>query len=266
MRRALQALEKLQSELALTRQAQSEPIAIVGMGCRFPANASTPDEFWSLLTHGVDAIRELPPGRWNLDSVYSPHPDEPGKMYCRFGGFLDSVDGFDADFFGISPREAKSMDPQHRLLLEVSWEALEDAGLGGLSETTAGVFVGISLNDYGQLQLYSSDYPRIGAYDGPGNAFCFASGRLSYFLGLHGPSLAIDTACSSSLVAVHLACQSLRNRECDVALAGGVQLHLSPQTSIFLSRSKALAPDGRCKAFDGPRMDSAAAKVVASWF
>jgi myxalamid-type polyketide synthase MxaE and MxaD len=231
----------------------SEPIAIIGMACRFPGDAHTPEAFWELLEQGRDGVREVPPGRWDVDAHYDPDPDAPGKMYTRQGGFLSQpIDGFDARFFGISPREALHMDPQQRLLLEVSWEALERAGVApdALSETRTGVFVGTGPSDYAQLHFHAGDPAAIDVYDGTGNAGCFAPGRLSYVMGLQGPSLMVDTACSSSLVAVHLACRSLRAGECDVALAAGVHLIVTPETSIFLSRARALAPDGRCKPFD----------------
>jgi myxalamid-type polyketide synthase MxaB len=250
--RLLLALKEARAKLEAVERSKSEPIAIIGMSCRFPGGANDPEAFWRLLRDGVDAITEVPPQRWDIDSYYDPDPDASGKIYTRFGGFLEQVDQFDPQFFGISPREAESLDPQQRLLLEVSWEALENAGVAAnqLAGSRTGIFVGIGQNDYAQLHLNSGEPTRINAYDGTGNGFCFASGRLSYVLGLHGPSMAVDTACSSSLVAVHLACQSLRAGECNLALVGGVQLILSPEVTIFLSRTHALAPDGRCKTFD----------------
>jgi acyl transferase domain-containing protein len=250
--RLLLALKEARTKLEAVERSKTEPIAIVGMGCRFPGGACDPDAFWQLLRDGGDAMVEVPRDRWNIDDYYNPDPDAPGKMYTRKGGFLQQVDQFDPLFFGISPREAVSMDPQHRLLLQVGWEALERAGQAPsqLVGSRTGVFVGIGQMDYAQLQLNSSDTKSISAYDGTGNGFCFAPGRLSYVLGLHGPSMAIDTACSSSLVAIHQACQSLRAGECDLALAGGVQLMLSPASSIFLSRTHALSPDGCCHTFD----------------
>lgn len=250
IRRALAAIDKLQQQLNHSERAKTEPIVIVGMACSFPGGCSSLEEYWSFLERGGDGIREIPTDRWDVARLYDPDPSIPGTIYCRHGGFLENVDRFDADFFGISPREAQCIDPQHRLLMETAWTALEDAGIVSLAGLTAGVFTGICLNDYATHQLNATDYTRITPYDGSGNAFCFASGRLSYFLGAQGPSLSVDTACSSSLVALHLACLSLRNQECNVAIAGAAQLHLSPQTSVFLSRSKALAPDGRCKPFD----------------
>src|SRR5688572_2092877 len=242
----------LQSELDSVRQASNEPIAIIGMACRFPGGIGDPEAFWQLLHAGVDATGEVPADRWDIDAYYDPEPATPGKMYTRRGAFLDRVDWFDPAFFGISPREAVSMDPQQRLLLEVAWEALEHAGSPPerLTGSRTGVFVGIGIDDYAKRHIKTGVPERIDAYAGTGNAFCFAAGRLSYVLGLEGPSLSLDTACSTSLVTVHLACQSLRARECDLALAGGVNLMLSPEPSLFLSSAKALSPDGRCKTFD----------------
>ena len=227
----------------------SEPIAIIGIGCRFPGS-SGPQEFWQSIHDGVDAITEVPADRFNLDEVYDSDPTIPGKISTRWGGFVDQVDQFDPQFFGISPREAARMDPQQRLLLEVTWEALEDAGQ--VAETLAGsqtgVFVGISNNDYGRTQF--SDFSRIDAYAGTGNALSIAANRISYLLDFRGPSIAIDTACSSSLVAVHLACTSLRNGESTLAIAGGVNLILSPAITMNFTKAGVMAPDGRCKTFD----------------
>jgi acyl transferase domain-containing protein/acyl carrier protein len=227
-----------------------EPIAIIGIGCRFPG-AKDPEAFWQLLRNGVDAITEIPKNRWNLNEYYDPNPEIPGKTNSRCGGFLQQVDQFDPHFFGISPREAMSMDPQQRLLLEVAWEALEDAGQvrEQLSGSRTGVFVGISTNDYSLIQGegYSQ---QIQGYDLTGNVLSLAAGRLSYVFNFRGPSMAIDTACSSSLVAVHLACQSLWNKEASMALAGGVNIIVSPTGHIGLTNLKALSPDGRCKTFD----------------
>ena len=229
--------------------AQNEPIAIVGIGCRFPG-AKDPLAFWQLLRDGVDAITEVPAERFSLDTFYDPDPQAPGKMSTRWGGFLEQVDQFDPHFFGISPREAARMDPQQRLLLEVAWEALEDGGQvrERLAGTQTGVFIGISNNDYGRIQL--NDPYRIDAYAGTGNALSIAANRLSYLFDFRGPSIAVDTACSSSLVAVHLACRSLWNGESTLALAGGVNLILAPAITINFSKAGVMAPDGRCKAFD----------------
>ena len=231
------------------RAAKNEPIAIIGIGCRFPG-ANDPAAFWQLLRDGVDAIREVPADRFDEHAFYDPDPSIPGKMNTRWGGFLGQVDQFDPSFFGISPREASCMDPQQRLLLEVTWEAFQDAGQvpERLVGTQAGVFIGIATNDYGRLQW--NDLQRIDAYAGTGNALSIAANRISYVFDFRGPSLAIDTACSSSLVAVHLACCSLRNGESTLALAGGVNLILSPAIAIAFTKAGAMAPDGRCKAFD----------------
>lgn len=250
--RILRALKEARARLEAIDQTRSEPIAIVGVGCRFPGGVIDGPSYWRLLRNGVDAVSEIPADRFDVDAYYDPEPGKPGKIYTRQGGFLDEIGQFDPQFFGISPREAISLDPQQRLLLEVSWEALENAGQAPdkLQGSRTGVFVGIGQNDYGQLQLTCGDPSVINAYFGTGNGLCFAPGRLSHVLGLRGPNMAIDTACSSSLVAVHLALQSLRAGECDLALAGGSHLSLSPNVAVFLSMAKALSADGRCKAFD----------------
>jgi myxalamid-type polyketide synthase MxaB len=248
LQRAVFALKEMRSQLNALEASRTEPIAIIGMGCRFPGGANDPESFWQLLHDGVDATREIPKDRWDLETYYNPNPKTPGRMYIRRGGFLDGVDEFDAEFFDIAPREAVSMDPQQRLLLEVSYCALENAGIAPdkLTGSESGVFIGISAHDYEQF----SSFTDIDVYHATGNALSIAAGRLSYFLGLSGPALSVDTACSSSLVAVHLACQSLRSKECHLALAGGAQLILSPQTNISLSMMQAVSSDGRCKTFD----------------
>ncbi len=225
------------------------PIAITGIGCRFP-RASGPEAFWRLLREGGDAITEAPPDRWDLDVYYDPDPAAPGKMVTRFGGFVDGVDRFDAQFFRMSPREAAQTDPQQRLLLEVTWEALEDAGLVAerLAGSATGVYVGVMNADYSVLSR--RDLGLIDVHSGPGNAAAIVANRLSYVLDLRGPSVAVDTACASSLTAVHLACSSLLSGECDLALAGGVNLLLSPWGNIYFTKAGLMAPDGRCKAFD----------------
>lgn len=228
----------------------AEPVAIIGAGCRFPGNADSPALFWELLKEGRNAIDEVPRDRWDVDAFYDPAPHVPGKMVCRSGGFVDHLQDFDADFFGISPREAISLDPQQRTLLEVVWETLENGGVppDTLAGSNTGVFVGISGIDY-FMHMQACNY-EIDPYVGTGSALSVASGRISYLFGLQGPSLSVDTACSSSLVAVHLACQNLRNRECNLALAGGTHRILLPWGSIGLSQARLLAPDGRCKTFD----------------
>ncbi len=253
LKQALLALEKMSSKLEQFERAQTEPIAIIGMGCRFPGGANDLESFWQLLHNGVDAIREVPSSRWNIDAYFDPNPETPGKMYVRQGGFLDiAVDEFDAEFFGLAPREAVSMDPQQRLLLELSWEALENAGQAPdkLAGSQTGVFVGINTADYSQLHRSSTETNHLNPYFFTGNTSSVAAGRLSYLLGLEGPSIALDTACSSSLVSIHLACKSLRTGECRMALAGGVNLMLSSEGPIVLSRMRALAADGRCKTFN----------------
>ncbi len=252
LQRAVLSLEHMQSKLNMLERSKDEPIAIIGMSCRFPGGGDNPEAFWKLLRDGVDAITEVPSARWEIDTYYDSAPAIPGKMYTRSGGFLQGVDQFDPEFFGISPREAISIDPQQRLLLEVSWEALENAGQirDRLSNSQTGVFIGITTNDYTRLLMQSDDLSHINAYFSTGNALNAAAGRLSYTLGLQGPSMAIDTACSSSLVAIHLACQSLRNFECDQSIAGGVNLILAPEVSVALCQARMLSLNGRCKTFD----------------
>ncbi len=230
--------------------AGAEPIAVIGMGCRFPGDASDPERFWRLLVNRVDAIGEVPADRWSIDALYDPDPAAPGKMSTRWGGFLRAIDGFDPQFFGISPREASRMDPQQRLLLEVAWEALEDAGQtrAALDGSPTGVFVASYHNDYAALM--TADRRGIDAWTSTGTAHSIVANRLSYLLNLRGPSLTVDTACSASLVAVHLACRSLRSEECSLAVAGGVSLMLSPEVTISLSKWGFMAADGRCKTFD----------------
>ena len=241
---------QLKDSLDEAQAAAREPVAVIGIGCRFPC-ADGPEAFWALLREGRDAIREVPADRWAIDEYFDADPDAPGKMSARSGGFLDGIDGFDPHFFGIAPREAMLMDPQQRLLLEVSWEALENAGIAPsrLAGSRTGVFVGICNMDYHQL-LLTRGATAIDVYLASGSAHSVASGRLSYALGFQGPALSIDTACSASLVAIHAACQSLRSGESTLALAGGVNIICAPETSIALSKGHMLAPDGLCKTFD----------------
>uniref|UniRef100_UPI0011781523 type I polyketide synthase n=1 Tax=Calothrix rhizosoleniae TaxID=888997 RepID=UPI0011781523 len=223
-------------------------IAVIGLDYRFPG-ATDPGSFWHILRNGVDAITEVPPNRWDIDTFYDPEPVTPGKTYTRWGGFLEQVDQFDANFFGISPREAHKIDPQHRLLLEVSFGALENAGiaLANLARSKTGVFIGITDNDYRYL---NQDASSLNAYSATGQKLCIAANRISYSLNLCGPNLALDTGCSSSLVAIHLACQSLHNKESELCLVGGVNLVLVPNGHITLSQMRMMATDGRCKTFD----------------
>ena len=252
MQRALLALEEASARIDQLELGRSEPVAVVGVGCRFPGGADGVERFWAGLSEGRSAIGEVPPDRWDMDAFFDPDPDAPGKIATRHAGLLEGVDRFDAPLFGISPREAVLMDPQQRWLLEVVWEALEWSGIApdSLSGSATGVFVGISTNEYLQRALKMGDPSVVGPHAGTGNALSIAANRLSYVLGLRGPSMAVDTACSSSLVAVHLACQSLRSGESDLALAGGVNLLLAPETMINFSRARMLSPDGRCKTFD----------------
>ncbi|MBI5722129.1 MAG: SDR family NAD(P)-dependent oxidoreductase [Burkholderiales bacterium] len=247
-RLALLALEQHEKLQAL---ATREPIAVVGLGCRFPGGADDPAAYWQLLVEGRDAIREVPPDRWDIDAWFDADADAPGRMSVRTGGFLDRVDGFDASFFGISPREAQTMDPQQRLMLEVVWEALEHAGIApsSLAGSSTGVFVGVCNSDHSD-RVVARGIDTIDAYLASGNAHSVVSGRVAYFLGLKGPALSIDTACSSSLVALHVAVQSLRAGEVRLALAGGVNVMCSPHTTVALTKAHMLAPDGRCKTFD----------------
>jgi acyl transferase domain-containing protein/NADPH:quinone reductase-like Zn-dependent oxidoreductase len=251
LKQALLAVENMQARLTQFERERAEPIAIIGLGCRFP-HADGPERFWELLRNGQDAVDEVPAGRWRVEDFYDRNPAAPGKMSTRWGGFLDAVDGFDPEFFGISPREAISMDPQQRLLLEVAWEALENAGQGpeSLLNNPTGVFVGISSDEYLHRFYRNGDLDAFNAYFASGIARSVAAGRISYTLGIQGPNLSIDTACSSSLVAVHTACMYLRSKECRMALAGGVNVVLSPEIGVAFSQSRMMAADGRCKTFD----------------
>lgn len=242
--------DELNERLEASERRRRVPLAIVGIGCRLPGGVHGPEEFWKLLSEGVDAVTEVPPSRWSAEEFYHDNPDTPGKMATRWGGFIDDPDLFDPKFFGIAPAEAISMDPQQRMLLETTWEALEHAGIAPsrLAGTQTGVFVGICNGDYSQVMLNAAR-EAITPYFASGLSHAIAAGRISYVFGLQGPSLAIDTSCSASLAAVHLACQSLRLGECDTAIAGGVNLMLNPDITIALSQSRMMAPDGRCKAF-----------------
>ena len=209
-------------------------IAVIGIGCRFPGGEN-PETFWELLQNGQQSIGKIPLERWDAENLYDPNPDTPGKINTRWGAFLSGIDLFDADFFEITPRETVNMDPQQRLLLEVAWEALENSGKrpNTLAESNTGVFIGISTNDYSQLVFKNRG--KIDAYAGTGTSTSIAANRISYFLNLKGPSYSVDTACSSSLVAVHLACTSLKSGESNMAIAGAVNLILTPELNISLS-------------------------------
>lgn len=234
------------------QQQLNEPIAIIGMGCRFPGGADTPDKFWELLKTGKDAITEVPSNRWDINSYYDSNKDVPGKMYTRYGGFIDDHDKFDPLLFRISAREAMDMDPQQRITLEVSWEALEDAGIPieSLKGSRTGVFIGASFNDYKSLLDKYGDPEDVDVYYNTGNTFSILSGRISYIFGLEGPAMTIDTACSSSLVCIDSALKYLQSRVCDIALVGGVNLMLAPEPFINFCRAGMLSQDGHCKTFD----------------
>ncbi|MET9819716.1 beta-ketoacyl synthase N-terminal-like domain-containing protein, partial [Streptomyces sp. NPDC006355] len=248
MEAALPAIRALQKRAADLEAQRTEPIAVVSMACRLPGGIDTPEAFWDLLASGGEAISGLP-DRWAGLDLYDPDPEAVGKSYAREGGFLSDVEGFDASFFGISPREAQSMDPQQRLVLETSWEALERAGIrpDSLAESRTGVYLGTMSSDYDSLHHYDLD--ALDGYVSSGNASSVLTGRLSYSLGLQGPAVTVDTACSSSLVALHLAVNALRTRECELALTGGVTVMSTPATFVEFSRLKGLSPDGRCKSF-----------------
>ena len=226
------------------------PVAVIGMACRLPGGIDSPEQLWEALLRGDDLVTEIPPDRWDADEYYDPEPGVPGRSVSKWGAFLDDVAGFDSEFFGINEREATAIDPQHRLLLETSWEAMEHAGLTRqrMADSLTGVFVGLTHDDY---QLVAADAHAVeGPYGFTGNNFSMASGRIAYALGLHGPALTVDTACSSGLIAVHLACRSLHEGESDLALAGGASVTLDPRKSAAGSAQGMLSPTGRCHAFD----------------
>lgn len=253
-------LEQANAEIARLRaqlaagdgETAREPIAVVGMGCRYPGGIRTPDEFWELLKSGRDILRDIPSERWDVDAHYDPEITVPGKMYVRHGYYLDDIDQFDPQFFGLSPREAESLDPQQRLVMEVSWETLEHAGIApsSLQGGKTGVFVGQYWDDYSSQRIFATDNREIDRYAQLSALRGLTAGRICHILDSHGPAIQLDTACSSSSLAVHLACQSLRTGESDLALAGGVSLILSPEHLIGICQMTALSPDGRCKTFD----------------
>ncbi|MEO6702447.1 MAG: polyketide synthase, partial [Jatrophihabitantaceae bacterium] len=227
-----------------------EPVAIIGMACRFSGGVDSPDKFWAMLREGREAIGQIASERWDWYASQGRDYAAAVRDVTKHGAFLDDIKGFDADFFDITPREAELMDPQQRIILELSWEALEHAGIppAGLAGTDTGVFIGVGSDDYGRRLL--EDLPNIEAWTGIGGAYCAVANRVSYVLDLRGPSMAVDTACSSSLVSIHLAVQALRARECPLALAGGVLVITAPGLSMVLDAAGATAPDGRSKSFD----------------
>ncbi|WP_345533437.1 beta-ketoacyl synthase N-terminal-like domain-containing protein, partial [Microbispora amethystogenes] len=236
LRASLKETERLRGEHRKIIAAQHEPIAIIGMACRYPGGVSSPEDLWRLVSDGVDAISDWPADRgWDVEGLFDPSGERPNTSYVKSGGFLHEAAEFDAGFFGISPNEALVMDPQQRLLLETSWEAMERAGIdpGSLRGSATGVFAGMMYHDYAANA----------------NTGSIASGRVSYVFGFEGPSVTVDTACSSSLVALHLAGQALRSGECSLALVGGVAVMATPEAIIEFSRQRGLSPDGRCRSF-----------------
>ena len=249
LKKAVVELDEARARLRDYEQRATEPVAVVGIGCRFPGGIDSPDTLWEAVSAGRDLVTDFPTDRgWDVEGIYDPDPDADGKTYTRKGAFLEDATGFDAGFFGIAPGEVLAMDPQQRLMLEVSWEALENAGIDPLSlrGSQTGVFTGIFAPSYG-----GRDSGALQGYGLTGTTVSVASGRVSYVLGLEGPAVSLDTACSSSLVAIHSAMASLRTGECDLALAGGVTVLGLPSIFIGFSRQRGLAPDGRCKAFAG---------------
>lgn len=252
LKEAVVAIRKLKSELQKERAAKKEPIAIVGMAMRLPGGVKNATDYWNLLENGVDAISAVPKERYDADALYDADPNTPGKITVKEGGFISDIDQFDVSFFDISPIELENVDPQQRVLLEVTHEAFENAGMdvSALQGSNTGVFMGVANNDYQTKHFRSGDYNLINPYSFTGSTISANSGRISYLMGLQGPSITMDTACSSSLVSTHLAAKSLRNKECDIAIAGGVNIIIEPEITIYFSTLNALSPEGRCKTFD----------------
>ena len=252
LQRAGLALKTLRTRLSKLEEAAHEPIAIVGLGCRFPGGAADPEALWSLLERGADVVTEVPAWRWNRAALFDPEPGKPGKLYTLEAGWLEDVDRFDAGFFGIAPKEATSMDPQHRILLETCWMALEEAGeaVDRSRGAPVGMFLGITSMDYAQQTIQAGRPELLNAFYTTGVTFNGCAGRVAYTFGFTGPCMAVDTACSSSLVALHLAVSSLRRRECDMALAAGVNVNLYPGNTASMCEARLISPSGRCRTFD----------------